>query len=47
MYRWIVAAMVGLLYRRAIAGQDALMMRATAPDVTLNFPGHTRSLQIS
>ena|ERR1700722_9886690 len=41
MYRWIVAAMVRLLYRRAIAGQDALMMRATAPDVTFNFPGHS------
>lgn len=39
MYRLTVSKLVRLLYRRAIAGDDTLMMRATAPDVSFSFPG--------
>jgi ketosteroid isomerase-like protein len=39
MYRWTVAAVVRVIYRRAFAGDDRLMMRATAPDVSFRFPG--------
>jgi ketosteroid isomerase-like protein len=39
MYRWTVARILRSVYGRTFAGQDSLMMRATAPDVTFNFPG--------
>jgi ketosteroid isomerase-like protein len=39
MYRWTVGQFLRLVYRRAFAGQDDLMMKATAPDVTFRFPG--------
>jgi ketosteroid isomerase-like protein len=39
MYRWTVAAVVRFLYRRTFAGDDSLMMRATAADVSFRFPG--------
>jgi ketosteroid isomerase-like protein len=39
MYRWTVAAVVRSIYRRTFAGDDRLMMRATAPDVSFRFPG--------
>jgi ketosteroid isomerase-like protein len=39
MYRWTVGQFLRLVYRRAFAGQDDLMMMAAAPDVTFCFPG--------
>ncbi len=39
MYRWTVARFVRFAYRKAIAGDDKFMMKATHPDVTFNFPG--------
>jgi ketosteroid isomerase-like protein len=39
VYRWTVGRFIRLVYRRAFAGQDDLMMKATAPDVTFRFPG--------
>jgi ketosteroid isomerase-like protein len=39
MYRWTVAQFVRFAYRKAIAGDDRLMMKVTRPDVTFNFPG--------
>jgi SnoaL-like domain len=39
MYRWTVAKLLRFVYRRAIAGQDGLMMAATAADVRFSFPG--------
>lgn len=39
MYRWIVARVISLIYRRTFAGQTDLMMRSTAKDVTFHFPG--------
>ena len=39
MYRWTVARVLRLAYRRSFAGQDGLMMMATAPDVAFSFPG--------
>jgi hypothetical protein len=39
VYRWTVARVIRFLYRSAFAGQDGVMMRATAPDVTFSFPG--------
>ena len=39
MYRWTVARVLRSVYRRAFAGQDSLMMMATAADVTFKFPG--------
>lgn len=39
MYRWMVARVLRHVYRQAFAGQDGLMMMATAPDVTFSFPG--------
>jgi ketosteroid isomerase-like protein len=39
MYRWTVAKVLRLVYRKAFAGQDNLMMMATDPDVTFRFPG--------
>jgi ketosteroid isomerase-like protein len=41
MYRWTVAQVLRYVYRRAIAGDDRVMMRATAPDVTFSFPGRS------
>ena len=39
MYRWMVARVLRYVYGQAFAGQDGLMMMATAPDVTFSFPG--------
>jgi ketosteroid isomerase-like protein len=39
MYRWTVARFLRFVYGKAFAGQDGLMMAATAPDVTFRFPG--------
>jgi ketosteroid isomerase-like protein len=41
MYRWTVSRIVRMVYGRAIAGDDRLMMRAAASDVTFTFPGHS------
>jgi hypothetical protein len=41
MYRWTVSKMVRFLYGRAIAGDDSLLMRATASTVSFNFPGNS------
>jgi ketosteroid isomerase-like protein len=39
MYRWAVAQVLRSVYRRAFAGDDRLMMMATAADVRFTFPG--------
>jgi ketosteroid isomerase-like protein len=39
VYRWTVGQILRLVYRRTFAGQDGLMMMATAADVTFSFPG--------
>jgi len=39
VYRSMVAATLRFVYRRAFAGDDSWMMRATAADVSFRFPG--------
>ena len=39
MYRWTVAQVLRYVYGKAIAGDDSVMMKATAADVTFRFPG--------
>lgn len=39
MYRWTVARILRSVYRKALAGEDSVMMMGTAPDVTFSFPG--------
>jgi ketosteroid isomerase-like protein len=39
MYRWAVERFLRFVYGRAFAGNDDLMMKATAPDVRFSFPG--------
>jgi len=41
VYRWTVARAIRFLYRSTFAGQDSVMMRATAPDATFSFPGRS------
>jgi ketosteroid isomerase-like protein len=41
MYRSTVARILRYAYRRAIAGDDSMMMKATATDVTFSFPGRS------
>jgi len=41
MYRRPVAWFVRFAYRRAIAGDDSIMMRAASPDVSFRFPGNS------
>jgi ketosteroid isomerase-like protein len=41
MYRWTVSKIVRLVYSRAFAGDDRIMMWASAPDVAFTFPGHS------
>jgi ketosteroid isomerase-like protein len=39
MYRWTVTQVLRYVYGKAIAGDDGVMMKATAADVTFRFPG--------
>lgn len=41
MYRWTVSKIIRFVYRRAFAGDDRIMMWASAPDVAFTFPGQS------